>query len=270
MPSVLVDARRDDRAPHPLPRVPQGEALPALLFIAGSNAFDPFDIEVSRKGARDALGDLAVAIGQPADFGLRTFDCLQEAQGVFKSNNGRLVLGALGLAILAAGPIGWAMAGPPGSPAARRSSADWPRSDRAGMMGGIATVGALASIGTGASVAALMADSVESVSRPWLSCWRGRSPANLRPRTQRRRLARARHDGGRAELASRPSGRLLRRQGPHDQGSGLQAQCGRQGNEVMQSKGLVPDLGPECETPDETLALLSSEAPPELETAPDD
>lgn len=165
VPSVLADARNGSK-PHPLPFLSRQEAVVPFLVLASANPFEPFEIAVEDKARREALGDLAAAVGQARDFGTELYTCLAQARDAVRESSGswqRWALGAAGMAILLGGPVAWAMAAPAGAAGGAAIVGGLAAFGPGGMVGGLMTIGTLASVGTGATVTALLAESIESV-----------------------------------------------------------------------------------------------------------
>lgn len=158
VPSALVALRDGDR-PHGIARLSPEDSVIPLLLIAASNTLAPFEIDTSSSARKKALGDLSIFLGLTSSHGEKVFDAFETAQEEIKGSSegsGRWILGAAGVALLVAGPIGWALVAPAGLAGGAAIVGGLAAFGPGGMVGGLLTAGALTSMGTGATVAALV------------------------------------------------------------------------------------------------------------------
>jgi pimeloyl-ACP methyl ester carboxylesterase len=158
VPGALLELRHGDR-PYAVARLGPEDSLIPLLLICASNSLAPFEIETSATSRRKAMGDLSVFLGLTSSHGERVFDALEEAHQVIRDSHdatARWLLGAAGVALLVAGPVGWALAAPAGLAGGAAIVGGLAAFGPGGLVGGLVTAGALTSAGTGATVAALV------------------------------------------------------------------------------------------------------------------
>ena len=151
-------ALRDGDSPHGLARLSAEDSLIPLLLIAASNPVAPFEVGTSNATRKKAMGDLSVFLGLTSSHGTKVFESLEAATRIVRSsdNAARWILGAAGVAVLVAGPIGWALAAPAGLAGGAAIVGGLAAFGPGGMIGGLLTAGTLTSLGTGATVAALV------------------------------------------------------------------------------------------------------------------
>lgn len=134
------------------------EAVPALLTFALTNLVEPYDIEVG-SAQIDALDEIAAEMGFLPATGTKIGKALQtvEASVVGKRGKpwGRVLTAAVGLGLVALGPIGLVAAAPAAAFGGAAIVGGLAAFGPGGMVGGIAMVGGLA--GAGAALAAAAA-----------------------------------------------------------------------------------------------------------------
>lgn len=163
IPSVLAECR-DGSRPHPLPRLSREESIIPLISMSSINPFAPFEIAFPAAVTKRAFEDLALSIGQSGVVGEAVHSALGEARKLLNGrSDNRLLWGAAAVAILAAGPVAWAVAAPAGLAGGAAIVGGLAAFGPGGMAGGIATIGALTSLGTGAATQALREAPVEAV-----------------------------------------------------------------------------------------------------------
>jgi pimeloyl-ACP methyl ester carboxylesterase len=130
------------------------EAIEPLVLSALSNLVQPYDIDPG-KAPIAALRDMAIEIGIQPESGVAIGKAITEVRGVLVDSSGipwtRILVGAAGVALIAAGPLGIALAAPVGAYGAAAITGALAAFGPGGMVGGIALLGGLAS--TGAAVA---------------------------------------------------------------------------------------------------------------------
>ncbi|AEF41266.1 lipase family protein [Hoyosella subflava] len=129
------------------------EAVQELVVLAVTNIVDPFEIDTGR-ASRDALPDVAVAMGFRRDPGVKIATAIEEVQRSISRRGGapwgRYLTAAVGLGILAAGPVGLMVAAPASVFGAAAITGGLAAFGPGGMVGGLAMLGGLA--GTGAAL----------------------------------------------------------------------------------------------------------------------
>ncbi len=158
--------------PH---RWEEHEAARHLAVLATSNSVAPY--EINTDGAElEALPEIAVDLGFTRRLGDRVResvtkinDELVEKRGIIdrfgKSTQGRLMLAAAGIALVAAAPIGLMVAAPAGVAGAAALTGGLAALGPGGMVGGLATLGGLASTGTLMATVAATVGSPDQIGR---------------------------------------------------------------------------------------------------------
>ncbi|SDD75274.1 hypothetical protein [Rhodococcus tukisamuensis] len=142
-----------------MPALPQrwdlSRAVNALVALAVTNVVEPFEIDVAR-APLDALPEIAEALGFRRDAGEKIGRAITEVQQSVDRRGGvpwgRVLTVAAGVALVAAGPVGLAVAAPASVFGAAAITGGLAAFGPGGMVGGLALLGGLAS--TGAAVAA--------------------------------------------------------------------------------------------------------------------
>ena len=145
-----------------LPMIPHRweihEVVGELVVLALTNIIDPYELEIGN-APRDALADIAVELGFVRQLGKTVSTALEDVQKCLDSRGGvpwgRVITAAVGLALVAAGPVGLVMAAPATAFGAAAITGGLAAFGPGGMVGGLAMLGGLAS--TGAAVAATAA-----------------------------------------------------------------------------------------------------------------
>lgn len=162
LPKQLLDLR--SQAARSVPAVKHltpEDAVMLLVSLLTSNPISPVEIHVEDGVQRKAVGSLAMSMGLSRSLGQAIFDSLEEAKRTVRSDSaGRWLLGALGLALIFAGPAGLILAAPAGLAGGAAIVGALASFGPGGMIGGLITAGALASAGSGATVAALASTDV--------------------------------------------------------------------------------------------------------------
>jgi len=158
--------------PH---RWEEHEAARHLAVLATSNSVAPYEIDTG--GAQlEALPEVAVDLGFSRNLGDRVRESvtkineeLVEKRGIVdrfgKSTQGRLMLAAAGIALVAAAPIGLMVAAPAGVAGAAALTGGLAALGPGGMVGGLATLGGLASTGTLMATVAATVGSPDQIGR---------------------------------------------------------------------------------------------------------
>ncbi|WP_187328655.1 MULTISPECIES: alpha/beta hydrolase [unclassified Rhodococcus (in: high G+C Gram-positive bacteria)] len=134
------------------------EVVGELVVLALTNIIDPYELEVGNAPS-GALTDVAVELGFSRQLGKIVGVALEDVQKCLDSRGGvpwgRVITAAVGLALVAAGPVGLVMAAPATAFGAAALTGGLAAFGPGGMVGGLAMLGGLAS--TGAAVAATAA-----------------------------------------------------------------------------------------------------------------
>ncbi|WP_448638653.1 hypothetical protein [Geodermatophilus sp. URMC 63] len=127
------------------------EAIDPLVLCTISNLVQPYDIDAG-KAPFAALRDMAIEIGIQPESGVAIGKAIQEVRRVLEDSSGipwtRILVGAAGVALVAAGPLGIALATPAGVAGAAAVTSALAAFGPGGMVGGVALLGGLASTGT--------------------------------------------------------------------------------------------------------------------------
>ncbi|NMM90449.1 hypothetical protein B2J88_39995 [Rhodococcus sp. SRB_17] len=173
-PSMELESLVAGKLP-PLPyRWDFAEAVSALLKFALTNLVEPYDIEVG-SAQIDALADIAVEMGFQPKTGIKIGEALQtvEASVVGKRGKpwGRVLTAAVGLGLVALGPIGLFAAAPAAAFGGAAIVGGLAAFGPGGMVGGIAMVGGLAGAGAALAAAAVIpaGAKVSVVDTTWLT-----------------------------------------------------------------------------------------------------
>ena len=130
------------------------EAIEPLVLCALSNLVQPYDIDAG-KAPVAALRDMAIEIGIQPESGVAIGKAIAEVRDVLVASSGipwtRILVGAAGVALIATGPLGIALAAPVGVYGGAAIAGALAAFGPGGMIGGMALLGGLAS--TGAAVA---------------------------------------------------------------------------------------------------------------------
>ncbi len=134
-----------------------GSAIAPLVAICGTNVIAPFEIDVEAKVRRQALKQLATALDLSPSSGSAIFDAMEEAKQALSPRAPRMrwAVGAAGLAVLLAAPVGLIVAAPAGLAGGAAIISALAGFGPGGMIGGLMTAGALTSTGMGMTAAAL-------------------------------------------------------------------------------------------------------------------
>ncbi|MDS1116639.1 alpha/beta fold hydrolase [Gordonia westfalica] len=135
------------------------EAVTQAVVLAFTNAVDPYEIEVGEARVK-SLPNLFVELGFRSGIGDKVkdavnevTDCLNGDKGLFGTKT-RIMMAAAGVALLAAGPIGLAVAGSATAVGAAAITSSLAAFGPGGMVGGLAMLGGLASTGAVVTTAA--------------------------------------------------------------------------------------------------------------------
>lgn len=142
-----------------LPELPQRwelhEAVGELVVLALTNCVTPYEIEVG-EAPMLALQDIAVQLGHRRDVGKKVETAIKDVQKCVSGRAGvpwgRVLTAAAGVALVAAGPIGLAVAAPATAFGAAAITGGLAAFGPGGMVGGLALLSGL--VGSGAAVTA--------------------------------------------------------------------------------------------------------------------
>ncbi|TKJ28318.1 alpha/beta hydrolase [Blastococcus sp. CCUG 61487] len=156
----LVDTLGDGKPPRSHRDWDLDSAIDPLVLCALSNLVQPYDINPG-KAPTAALRDMAIEVGIQPESGTTIGKAIQEVRGVLEASSGvpwtRIAVGLGGVALLAAGPLGIALAAPVGLSGAAAITSALATFGPGGMVGGIALLGGLASTGAAVTTGAVAA-----------------------------------------------------------------------------------------------------------------
>jgi hypothetical protein len=146
-----------------LPRLPHRwelhEAVGEMVVLALTNCVAPYEIDPG-DAQRKALNDIAVELGLTRSVGDKVADAIKEVRERVAGKSGvpwgRVLTAAAGLALIAAGPVGLAVAAPAGAFGGAAIVGGLAAFGPGGMVGGLAMLGGLAGAGAAAGAAAAM------------------------------------------------------------------------------------------------------------------
>lgn len=148
--------------PH---RLELNEAVILLTALTDTNFVEPYPIETD-DASREALGDMMVKLGFARNRSAKIVTALAEVDKALKRNGipfRRAGVAAAGLALLAAGPVGLAMAVPAGLAGGAAIVGGLAAFGPGGMVGGLGMLGGLAAGGAGVAAAAAFGGSSEDL-----------------------------------------------------------------------------------------------------------
>ena len=145
---TIIDGRMPD-----LPnRLELREAVVALTTLTATNFVDPYEIDAG-DAPKAALKMMVINLGFQPGVAVHIAESLTEVEDLLKRSGGvpwgRIGMAAAGLALIAAGPVGLALAAPAGVYGGAAIAGGLAAFGPGGMMGGIAAIGALAAGGAG-------------------------------------------------------------------------------------------------------------------------
>ena len=159
---VEFQAIIDGRTPDLPNRLELREAVVALTMLTATNFVDPYEIDAG-DAPKVALKTMAINLGFQPGVATHIGEALTEVEDLLKRNGGipwgRIGLAAAGMALIAAGPVGLAMAAPATAFGGAALTGGLAALGPGGMMGGIATIGALAASGAGVVTSAALGGS---------------------------------------------------------------------------------------------------------------
>ena len=133
------------------------EAIEPLVLCALSNLVQPYDIDTGRAPV-SALRDMAIEIGIQPESGVLIGKAITEVRKELEDSSGipwtRILVGAAGVALIAAGPLGIMLAAPAGAFGAAAFTGALAAFGPGGMVGGMALFGGLASAGAAVTTGA--------------------------------------------------------------------------------------------------------------------
>lgn len=138
------------------------EAVIALTMLTATNFVDPYEIDTG-DAPKAALKTMVINLGFQPGFATHIAEALTEVDNLLNRSGGipwgRIGIAAAGLALIAAGPIGLALATPAGVYGGAAIAGGLAALGPGGMMGGIAAIGALAAGGAGVVAGAALGGS---------------------------------------------------------------------------------------------------------------
>lgn len=144
------------RPPRVLQNIGMSDAVLRLTALAETNIIAPYEIDIG-KAHRAALQDTAGQLGFTPNLGKRVHDALTEVREHTGRKGvpwGRVLTGAAGLALIAAGPVGLMVAAPASAFGAAAITGGLAAFGPGGMVGGMALMGGLASAGAAVATSA--------------------------------------------------------------------------------------------------------------------
>ena len=155
---VIIEGRMPD-----LPnRLELREAVFMLTALTATNFVDPYEIDAG-DASKAALKTMVINLGFQPGIATHIAEALTEVDNLLNRSGGipwgRIGLAAAGLALMAAGPVGLALAAPVGVYGGAAIAGGLAAFGPGGMMGGIAAIGALAAGGAGVVAGAALGGS---------------------------------------------------------------------------------------------------------------
>jgi len=142
------------------------EAVRVLVVTATTNLVNPWEIE-AHESAMAALPSAAVGLGFGAQQGSKVSTAVREARRALGLDRDvawdRILLGAAGVALIVAAPIGIALAAPAGLAGAAALTSALATFGPGGMIGGMALAGTLVGTGAVATASAALVDAPAAV-----------------------------------------------------------------------------------------------------------
>ncbi|GAA4301214.1 GPI inositol-deacylase [Klenkia terrae] len=164
-PAVL--ALTDGKAPRVQRDWELDQVIEPMVLSALSNLVQPYDIDPG-KAPMAALRDMAIEVGIQPESGETIAACISEVRDALVKSSGipwgRILIGAAGVALVAAGPLGVALAAPAGAFGAAAFTGALAAFGPGGMVGGMALLGTMTSAGSAAAAAAASAPSAADAS----------------------------------------------------------------------------------------------------------
>lgn len=159
---VELQAVAQGQAPDLPNRLELREAVVTLTTLTATNFVEPYEIDTG-EAPKAALKAMVINLGFQPGVATHIAEALTEVDDLLKRTGGipwgRIGVAAAGLALIAAGPIGLAMAAPATAFGGAAITGGLAALGPGGMMGGIATVGALAAGGAGVVTGAALGGS---------------------------------------------------------------------------------------------------------------
>lgn len=153
--------------PDQLPALPQGrlelrDAISLQIVLTATNFIDPYEID-SEDAVRKAIPDMLTQLGINRGYSVQIDTALAAVNDAVADRGGlplgRIGIAAAGLALMAAGPIGLAVAAPAGVFGGAAITGALAAFGPGGMVGGLGTLGGLAAGGAGLAAAAAFSGS---------------------------------------------------------------------------------------------------------------
>jgi pimeloyl-ACP methyl ester carboxylesterase len=138
------------------------EAVVVLTTLTATNFVEPYEIDTG-EAPKKALGTMLVNLGFSPSRNAHIVTALSEVDDVLKRTGGipwgRIGVAAAGLALLAAGPVGLAVAAPAGAAGGAAIVGGLAAFGPGGMVGGLGMLGGLAAGGAGLAAGAALGES---------------------------------------------------------------------------------------------------------------
>jgi len=153
--------------PDRLPDLPQDrlelrDAISLLIVLSATNFIDPYEIDTA-DAARKTVPDMLSKVGFSRGYAAQINTALDDVDGAVTGRGGlplgKIGIAAAGLALMAAGPIGLAVAAPAGAFGGAAITGALASFGPGGMVGGLSMLGGLAASGAGLAAAAAFSGS---------------------------------------------------------------------------------------------------------------
>jgi hypothetical protein len=148
------------------------DSVGELVVLALANCVAPYEIEVAEAPIA-ALEDIAVQLGHRRDLGKKVAAAIKDVQSCLSGKGGvpwgRVLTAAAGVALVAAGPIGLAVAAPATAFGAAALTGGLAAFGPGGMVGGLAMLSGLVGSGAAVTAAAVAGDGENSSNAPNLA-----------------------------------------------------------------------------------------------------
>lgn len=153
--------------PDQLPELPRGrlelrDAISLLIVLTATNFVDPYEID-PEEAVRKSIPDMLTKLGINRDYSVQIDTALDKVNDAVADRGGlplgKIGIAAAGLALMAAGPIGLAVAAPAGAFGGAAITGALAAFGPGGMVGGLGMLGGLAAGGAGLAAAAAFSGS---------------------------------------------------------------------------------------------------------------
>lgn len=151
------------RPPHvPQNRLELRDTVSLLIMLTATNFIDPYEID-TEDAARKAVPDMLAKVGFSRGYAAQIHTALDDVDDAVTGRGGlplgKIGIAAAGLALMAAGPIGLAVAAPAGAFGGAAITGALAAFGPGGMIGGLSMLGGLAASGAGLTAAAAFSGS---------------------------------------------------------------------------------------------------------------